>query len=192
MASADWDGNGKVESIQTEVHGMLNSLAMLLPPKDEPEVTEDVTDTTHTQLEKEAVYNYFFVEDDASSGMHNTKFAVALLQATLDTLGRVTSVNTPIASMPLEFALKQNYPNPFNPTTRIDFALPEGSEVKLVVYNMLGEVVRTLADGYYAAGTHNIEWDARDDYGNMLSGGMYIYRIQTEKNVVSKKMILLK
>jgi hypothetical protein len=71
-------------------------------------------------------------------------------------------------TLPTEYAMVNSYPNPFNPTTTIRIALPAASNLKVVAYNTLGEKVMTLADGRYAAGYHNIEFNAR-----ALSSGVY-------------------
>ena len=96
-----------------------------------------------------------------------------------------------VASVPDEFALSQNYPNPFNPTTRIRYALPQGTYVTLKVYNLKGEEVRTLARGYQNTGSYEVEWDARNNYGIPVASGTYIYRLQGDGVLETKKMILL-
>jgi len=90
-------------------------------------------------------------------------------------------------SVPASFDLEQNYPNPFNPSTTIQFSLEKNSLVKLTVYNMLGEQVATLIDGYKNAGTHEATWNA----GNMASG-FYFYRLEAGNTVLTRKMILMK
>ena len=88
---------------------------------------------------------------------------------------------------PEVFTLEQNYPNPFNPTTIITFGLPESSEVTVRVYNLLGQVVATLADGHYNAGQHNVSFNADN-----MSAGVYVYTIETPTFIGSKRMTLLK
>ncbi|UCC44136.1 MAG: T9SS type A sorting domain-containing protein [Candidatus Zixiibacteriota bacterium] len=89
--------------------------------------------------------------------------------------------------LPSEFMLAQNYPNPFNPTTAIQFALPTGSHVTLDVFNVLGRKVVRLADGYYSAGVHRVDFDASDQ-----PTGIYFYRLTYEGGVETKKMVFLK
>ena len=107
-------------------------------------------------------------------------------------------VNTSIVSvdderaLPTAFGLSQNYPNPFNPTTSIEFALPEASQVTLEIYNLLGQKVRTLVNGFQQAGYITTSWDGMDQNGREVSSGTYIYRLQTEDVSFSKKMILMK
>lgn len=85
-----------------------------------------------------------------------------------------------------------NYPNPFNPTTEIKFNLPEASRVIVDVYNSAGQRVITLADEYFSAGAHTVRWDGRRASGQRVASGVYFYRIQTNKTILTRKMLLLK
>ena len=93
---------------------------------------------------------------------------------------------------PTEFALHDNYPNPFNPTTQIRFDLPITSNVRLVIYNMIGQQIKDYKINDLSVGYHTITWDATNDIGEQVSAGVYLYQIQTEEFVKTKKMILLK
>ena len=101
----------------------------------------------------------------------------------------VVSVENEIAenNIPTEFELKQNYPNPFNPTTTISYSLPAEGKVELIVYDILGREVRTLINDFQSAGKHNTEFN-----GNILSSGVYIYRLSYDGQSYVKKMMLLK
>jgi hypothetical protein len=92
-------------------------------------------------------------------------------------------------SLPEQFALHQNCPNPFNPVTVISFDLPEAANVKLEVFNILGQKVENLVDDYLDAGKYNITWDSRS---SDVPSGVYFYVIQAGKFSESKKMLLLK
>ena len=94
--------------------------------------------------------------------------------------------------LPTDYGLSQNYPNPFNPSTKIDFALPTGSDVNLTVFNILGEKVRTLVDEHMNAGVHSVVFDGYDDNYNPVASGIYFYRIKAGDFNRSKKMIMLK
>jgi methionine-rich copper-binding protein CopC len=94
--------------------------------------------------------------------------------------------------IPTQFSLHQNYPNPFNPTTTMLYDLPEAAMVHLVIYDVLGRQVRTLVNQDLTAGYHRAVWDATDDLGRPLSGGLYIYRIQAGGFSKTMKMVLLK
>jgi hypothetical protein len=89
--------------------------------------------------------------------------------------------------IPTDFVLNQNYPNPFNPSTTIQFDLPKTSEVSLKIFNILGEEVATLVSDRLSAGSYSYEWDA-----SHLPSGVYLYRLETEDFVETKKMILLR
>ena len=94
---------------------------------------------------------------------------------------------------PTEFALAHNYPNPFNPATTIQYALPQAADVELTVYNVVGQVVRTLVAEHQGAGRYTVEWDATDDGGHSVSAGLYLYRLQAGGEFAQvKKMLLLK
>jgi hypothetical protein len=93
---------------------------------------------------------------------------------------------------PSTYGLSQNYPNPYNPTTQIAYQLPQPGVVSLKIYNIKGELVRTLVNEYKPAGNHIAIWDGKDDAGIQLASGIYLYRIQADKFTDSKKMILIK
>ncbi len=110
-------------------------------------------------------------------------------------LNRISApVSVRIETRPEVYALENNYPNPFNPATTIKYQLPEAGEVTLEVYNMLGQVVRTLVDReFQGAGRYNYKWDATNDRGRSLSSGVYFYRVTAGKDFQShKRMLLLK
>jgi flagellar hook assembly protein FlgD len=94
------------------------------------------------------------------------------------------------------FNLFQNYPNPFNPSTVISYQLPENGHIQLKIFNILGQEVRTLVDGYESSGIKRILWDGKDQNGFAAATGAYIYHLQikTKGRVISKskKMILVK
>ena len=91
------------------------------------------------------------------------------------------------------FALSQNYPNPFNPSTVISFTLPRASEVKLRVYNILGQQVKELINSEsMPAGDHTVEWQGDNFGGDKVSSGVYFYRLEAGGEIASKTMILLK
>jgi hypothetical protein len=102
----------------------------------------------------------------------------------------VKEINTP--AKPTVFSLAQNYPNPFNPKTMIRFALPKDSWVKLEVYNILGQKVKTLVDEKLTAGVKQVEWDGKDSKGLEVASGIYFYRIKADDFSNVKKMVMLK
>lgn len=97
-----------------------------------------------------------------------------------------------VTELPTDFILEQNYPNPFNPTTNIKYSLPVASNVKVEIFNTLGQLVNTIVNKYQNAGTYNTTWNGTDLYGNQVSTGVYIYKLTTDKFVSAKKMMLIK
>ena len=98
----------------------------------------------------------------------------------------------PNLSIPIEFGLDQNYPNPFNPETEIPFRVPQESDVVLKIFNIRGQLVRTLIQADYTPGFHSIRWDGKDNNGISVSSGLYIYQLQAGEFVQVRKMSLLK
>ncbi|HNW58787.1 MAG TPA: FlgD immunoglobulin-like domain containing protein [bacterium] len=103
-----------------------------------------------------------------------------------------TAVATHAELQPGRFALAQNFPNPFNPETRLAFELPERGEAVLAVYNLLGQRIRTLAEGEWTAGLHEVIWDGLTDAGAQAAGGVYIYRLQAGAHQESRRMVLMR
>ena len=101
--------------------------------------------------------------------------------------GWVIPVTQQKAALPKEWALNQNYPNPFNATTMISFALPKPGNVRLDVFNILGQRVTTLKNEFMEAGIHNVSWKSTD-----IASGVYFYRLQASDFTKTRKMTLLK
>lgn len=128
-------------------------------------------------------HNYSYIDKNVNAG----DYIYRLKQIDFDghfSYSNEVEVNT---YGPATFTLAQNYPNPFNPTTNIGFSVPESGIVKLIVYNILGQEVAKIVDGMIDAGTHNVSFNA-----SSLSGGVYIYKLQSNKSLIVKKMLLLK
>jgi len=94
--------------------------------------------------------------------------------------------------LPATFSLEQNTPNPFNPNTKINFTLPEQTNIKIEVFDILGKRIRTLTNQSWDAGNHQIEWDGTNAAGELVAGNVYLYRLSTKDFVQTRKMILLK
>jgi hypothetical protein len=127
---------------------------------------------------------YSYTDKELFAG--GSKFQYRLKQVDTDGSFEYSDV-VEVEIMPTKFELSQNYPNPFNPSTTIRFSLPKETQLKINIYNMLGELVETLAEGTYEAGYHKVNFNA-----SSLSSGAYIYRIESSEFVQVKKMILLR
>jgi len=93
---------------------------------------------------------------------------------------------------PVETYLKGNYPNPFNPTTTILYDIAREGKVKIEIFNVKGQRVKSLVDGVREAGSHIVVWDGHDDIGQVMSSGIYFYRMTTDEYRNVRKMLLLK
>ena len=125
------------------------------------------------------------------SGTPQAEGSPLYIYTVTDALGATIAI--PLHTRPAAFSLSTNYPNPFNPATTIQYALPQSADVQLTVYNVVGQVVRTLVAEHQSAGRYLVAWDATDDSDHSLSAGIYFYRLQAggEFHAV-KKMLLLK
>ena len=104
----------------------------------------------------------------------------------------ITSVAGDLRNLPTEYHLSHNYPNPFNPETTIKFQLPEPGHVTLKIYNMLGQVVRTLVAEQKKAGYYRVNWDGRDNRRVLCANGVYLYRLKAGNYEKTRKMVMLK
>jgi hypothetical protein len=95
-------------------------------------------------------------------------------------------------ALPRAFALHQNYPNPFNPSTTITFKLYEKADVDLSIYDLRGRLVRTVIAGELEPGDHSVMWDGTNEMGNKIGSGSYLYRLRSNDEVITRKMIVVK
>lgn len=163
----------------------------------EPSDDEDIYTITLTVEGGEHEYKYFLIEDEPDwdvgewEGDPNRDIEVTGDKVVDNTFGdqeEVTSAEVITESeVPGEYQLEQNYPNPFNPSTNIEFTIPNNMDVRLDVYNSLGQRVATLVDDRLSAGTHTATFDASG-----LSSGTYIYRITAGSHVESRTMTFIK
>jgi hypothetical protein len=116
-----------------------------------------------------------------------TQWGFSLWEFEVYGLPFVTGITDEQAQFPATYNLGQNYPNPFNPSTTISFSLPKASNVKLTIFNVLGQKVAALADKFMEAGVYNIKFDAAH-----FSSGVYFYRLEAGKYISQKKMLLLR
>jgi len=127
---------------------------------------------------------YSYSDEDIFAG--GSKFQYRLKQVDNDGQFEYSDI-VEVEVVPNQYELSQNYPNPFNPGTTIRFSLPKQTELKLNLYNMLGELVETIAEGNYEVGNYKVTFNA-----SSLPSGVYIYRIESSDFVQTKKMMLLK
>ena len=127
--------------------------------------------------------------DKASVVLHDVKAAGMAGESLPVTVGEK---RIDISIVPAVFALHQNYPNPFNPVTEIQFDVPTESHVTLTIYNIMGQEVRTLSNSTLEAGFHSIRWDGTNESGELISTGVYFYRLTSPSFTSTKKMLMVK
>jgi hypothetical protein len=197
-AGYDYDKNGRIDGVETEVAGLMATLKSRLPQDAEGNVIGEGSVTSadsaaiNGRLDLVAgIWTYWWVYMDGSNGMHNAKYTVSILQKALGYYP--TAVERTDLNAPSSYALTQNYPNPFNPTTNIRFSLPQSGRARVDVYDVLGQHVTTLLDETMGAGNFQVTWNGQDKNGAKVASGMYIYRLQAGNNFSAvKKMLLVK
>lgn len=162
-------GNGPVAELYFKVNNGVSSFSI------------DAAYTKTPHHEPMLIYN------DWSTGKPSVQVIKPEFQKGEITIG---ALNKP--ALPTRFELTQNSPNPFNPTTRIRYALPQSGIVRLEIFNILGQRVKLLVDGYEEAGFKSVVWDGTDDNNNTVASGVYLYRIKAQDFSDVKKMTLLK
>lgn len=95
-------------------------------------------------------------------------------------------------TLPAHWTLSQNYPNPFNPSTTFEYSLPSPSRVAIDIFNIMGRRVRVLVQETKPAGVYRIDWNGTDQTGEPVASGVYVYRLQTDGHVETRRMLLLK
>ena len=105
---------------------------------------------------------------------------------------KVLAMFAPEPALPEGFSLSQNYPNPFNPETTISYDVAKTGTVRLSVYALTGQVVRTLVDGGHAAGSYTVTWDGTDDTGHPVASGVYLCRMVAGQYSAVRKLVLMK
>ncbi|MBD3288224.1 T9SS type A sorting domain-containing protein, partial [candidate division KSB1 bacterium] len=125
-------------------------------------------------------------------GDWNGDFDLDAVVAVNSKIGEPSAVAYKETHHPLEFQLSQNYPNPFNPTTNISFSVDRSRHVELKIFNAMGQEITTLANGMKSQGTHQVKWDGRDYNGNLVTSGIYLYRLKSGSSTQTRKMTYMK
>lgn len=197
--AAKVDASMKVPFIIEDIQGSVHSLTISIDGIDKPIQAEDIDFSLPagwgSQYHKNDDGTHKIVFAGVNALASDTLFTLnlpdqpATLQANIQVHEAPAQTLQPFdyQETPDQYALNANYPNPFNPTTTIQYALADESQVRLVVYDMLGREVARLVDGPKKAGTHHVHFDAQD-----LSSGIYIYRIEANEFTETRQMTLIK
>jgi hypothetical protein len=154
----------------------------------DPTWNQPQADAMHLELVKGGGDESFLMEMGIGVFRTMDKLAIEVLKG-----GSVTVVQGEEKTQPTAYVLYQNHPNPFNRDTVIRFALPLATRVDLAVFNLAGQPVATLSEGWREAGTYLIRWEGRDADGQKLASGVYLYRLTAgEQSVETRKLVLMK
>ena len=193
MADQDYDGNGLIQAWQTEVTGLKTKLRIALPPVGVDSISWQLiqldSNSTFYLNRKKAYWNYQLVDGDKSLGLHNAKYTVDVLRYSVSAVIGIIPISNEV---PMKFELSQNYPNPFNPTTYINFAVAQQSDVTIKIYDIMGREVKTLVNEKMLPGKYKVDWQSDNNDGKIVSSGVYFYRIIAGNFNDVKKMILVR
>ena len=148
------------------------------------EIIEEDTSVT-LQLESDSRYYWgvMVTDSDGFSVLSNDSLPKELLIGSLD----INNTNPPS-----KFSLSQNYPNPFNPVTKIKYDIAKQGNVKLSIFDITGRKIVSLVNEKQDAGTYSVFWNGKNDFGKILPGGMYVYRIESDSFSSTKKLLFIK
>lgn len=180
-----------IEGVQDQIKSLLDTLKSMLPKRTDgrPLFPYGADTTKLNDVQKIASWNYYFVNNDGSFGVHNKNYAWTLLQASIRAL-QTTAVQK--IDAPGAFNLAQNYPNPFNPSTTIEFSIPTARNVRLSVFDATGKELFVLVNGYTEGGTYRVHWNGNTNGDQVAPSGMYFYRIAAGDFSSTRKMLLIK
>jgi hypothetical protein len=178
-----WSNAKYINSINTpELAEMIPAFAYLAP---EIQVMDDNTGRIHIMFLDDNSYGSYIQSDGANTGGN-------VMYAAIDVdFDQFTANDNPVVNVKPAM-LKQNYPNPFNPTTTISFNINNAENVNLSIFNVKGQLVKTLVNNRMTAGNHEVVWNGLDNNNNQAASGVYFYKLSTSKNSEMKKMILVK
>lgn len=115
-----------------------------------------------------------------------------IMKSALDFFGAPSVVSKENTTSPYTYTLHQNYPNPFNPTTNISYSVAKAGQVNVAVFNVIGEKIAELVNGYKTAGSYGVTWNGKDNAGQNVASGVYFYRIKAGNFTMTKKMVLMR
>jgi hypothetical protein len=150
-----------------------------------------------TPVSRTVLEAMFVIPDNAEIGLYDVIVEPILGPANFYYAHEAFTVFGPLdldtdTSLPKYFSLHQNYPNPFNPTTTISFSISKSAISSLDIYDISGNLVRELKNGYMQLGNYNATWDGRSTSGEIMPSGFYIYQLKSESNISTKKMLMIK
>ncbi|MGH1366422.1 MAG: T9SS type A sorting domain-containing protein [Calditrichia bacterium] len=162
-----------------------SSSSPIIPTDTIAVVSHPIVMFTDSSAIPETEYYYWVAAVDVNGNESSLSISATAIASPL------VGINT-LTGVPTAFELYQNFPNPFNPSTTITFDLPTNEVVQLAIYNMLGQVVRILVAEELPAGRVSVTWDGANEFGERLSSGVYLYRIEAGNIVQTRKLVMMK
>ncbi len=145
----------------------------------------DICDLEYIDFDLLSNITYFYTVQGFLNGIYGDRSIVLMITTgTLGCFNKILIINN--------LKLDQNYPNPFNPSTNIKYTLPNKSQVKIVIYDIMGNKIKTIVDEYKQAGQYIVNWNGTDAIGQFVNSGMYIYKLHVGGLIQKRKMVLLK
>jgi hypothetical protein len=161
--------------------------------------TSDLVNSFDDNTAEGGVHYYYYVESFDDGSTNNIYPGVPLVSSKFYTmtsapayLGANAIGGSENGRLANSYRLEQNYPNPFNPVTHISYYIPKTSRVDLMIYNLLGQRIRTLVHQVQNAGSYTVQWDGKNEFGIPVASGVYLYNLTAGKFKRSRKMMLLR
>jgi hypothetical protein len=187
----DWTGTDKI--VGAFVGGQCRGIIALMPIAGIENDLAFATIHSNKVSGETVTFRAFDTSSETTYSITETMpFAANATSGTLRNPVVLTAAVQADNKIPTAYRLAQNHPNPFNPVTTIRFELPLAGRVVLKIYNVAGQIIRTLVDQDYQAGTHNVIWDGRNSSGGEASSGVYFYQIKAGPFGDVKRMVLLR
>ena len=171
---------------KVEIEARARVLGWLIAPRAEVRFEDD------SRFKGAVVAKSIHIEDDVIFVSHAGTLPAAASNFALRNGDENIQTQTDAVPLARSYALEQNYPNPFNPSTTIAFSLKEAGEAHLSIYNLQGQLVRSLLARSLSAGQYRVLWDGKDDVQQLVPSGVYLYRLRVNGYVITKKMSLVK
>lgn len=178
-----WSKPLYINNSAPELANMIPTFSYLAP---EIQILPNGQGRVHWMFLNDNSYGSFVQADGTNTGGN-------VMYAAIDVdFNQFTAVDNPTTTPVKVSMLKQNYPNPFNPTTTISFDMKSAGKANLAVYNVKGQLVKTLVNDNLTAGSHSILWNGLDNNNKQASSGVYFYKLSTNNHNEMKKMVLVK
>ncbi len=185
--SVSLSANGNIAGFQMRVKADMIELNTNIPLTVETSKTQEEYVIVAYGLAGETLTGEQIQLFTASAGFEITSVIVA------NVLGDAMDTDLTTTPLPETFELSQNFPNPFNPSTEILFTVGNDELVSLNIYDIQGRLVSSLIDNsFYSAGSYKKNWDGKNQYGTQVPSGMYLYKLESANQIITRKMVLMK